>query len=693
MSSKQIKKLQEQLNAAKGEDEENEEEEEEDDDPGIGYQAPKKMAFAMMSSSSEEESSDEEDGEKKSSTAENKSKRSSQSSSKKIKCPPTASSSSNQKSSKQKKLEEKRRKQEEEEEKERQIIEDLDQMEVPEEEESQDDENEYPELENKFPIVLTKANFCMDTEFKRVFGKDVDKVKKQYRNEPLHFRKLWLIKPDKPWLKPDTSLGAMEMTPSADGFIVDLPANNEKAISVALEYDQVVKTHDFQALHYFVQQYPYHVNGLLSLAEVCNQRGNFEESSMLIKRALYSLECHFHISFQPFPKPGIMPNVHLHKKSYATLGRALWEYMHTLNGQGLFSTALEVGKFILLCEQKDELVDPLHVTLLLDYFAIRARRYTFFDEIVPLKLHGFLPNVAYNTALCHYNQLSRGDDVLEEINEMNVKDVFWDAPCKKSAPALCRAILMYPNVVKDLLTKAKVDIFSSPEPMQKKWDDIFNNPIFRDTRLPNQFNGAATHAFLYTAVLWTSQQVVQFIYRCCKKMDQWSQAPVIKDELLKSKTEWLDTMNGEEHKPMWYSLNDILASEVRDSAKERIHPVKISEAMEEFDNGTRDAMNYHQRAFNAGPGGERYPFQFMSLQTHPSILIFQSFLPWAEIKHGHPPFRFKPWAKVQRHRLEAYMEDKMDSMRKNYKRFRKFSKHSRRHLKYWFVLWYHAENA
>jgi len=650
MSLKQVQKLKEQLTSiapsSAGEDDDDGE-----PDPGIGLRQPARSAFtAAYSSSSSSDSEPEEEEEEEAEAPVEVPKKKKKKGLLAIPDPKAEPSASH--SQKQSKRERQKKKLEQYELEEKQILDDLEQLDTTELDQVVAESSGGP-LTGSFPIILQKANFCVDSEFRRVFGREANKLQnnKYQRNQPMHFRKLWLVKPTKPWVKPDVTQGALVMNHTPDGFLIELPKDNEKALAVAVEFVQVLKTHDLGALQDFVRRYPYHVNALLSLAEVCNQRGNHEEAFLLIKRALYTLESHFHIAFHPFPRLGMAPNVYLHRKSFSTLGRALLEYMHCLNGQGLFGTALEVGKFILLCEQGPALVDPIHVMLFLDYSAIRARRYTFFDEIHSLHFHWFLPNIAYNTALAYFNQLPKADDLLDELNELYAEDCAWDSPCKNAATALIRAIIMYPLIPPVLVEKAKIDINTSQELHGKKWADIFLNPIFRDFRTPANICPTATTAFVQNAVLWRSPVVITFLYRCCRKLDTWTESSVITEDIRKAKTGWITHTDSETYQPLWDSLSDILASECKEGVAERILPKSITDSMEEFEvmaqNFMAEQLLGHNQAF------PELPFTTISLQTHPLFVFFHSIIPWAEIKQGAQPFQLIPSIQRQGRRLWA----------------------------------------
>jgi len=504
----------------------------------------------------------------------------------------------------------------------------------------------------RFPFTLQKANFYVDAEFRRVFGREVNTRTKVMRNEPVHHRKLWLVKPYRPWMKPDISEGALEMVPSPEGFIVALDQQSDRAVDLAVEFARVIRTHDLHALQDFVARHPYHVNGLLSLAQVCNQRANHEEAFILIKRALYTMETNFHHSFQPFPRQAA-PTVSLHPKSYATLGRGLWEYMHCLHGQGLFGTALEVGKLLLLCTQdpltqEEQLRDPMHILLHVDYYAIRARRYAFFDEIAPLCLEWFLPNVAFNKALGLFQSLPRVDDVVSELNDITIADCKWNAPCTTASSALIRACLLYPLAVHVLVEKAGANLSSMPastetDQAKRTWGDLLTLPPLRNFDTPAGMPSTLVRAFVDNAVAYKSTTILQWLYRCCMKIDQWCASPVFTADLERQKKEWLGintcTLPDEAATPaLWNSYSDLMSAECREDSN-RVLPKVISTALDEAEGATAAYLD------GLEPNPIRtmltLPWADVSLQSHPAIVFFHCMLPWGKIERGAPPVRIR----------------------------------------------------
>eukprot|EP00397_Hematodinium_sp_SG-2012_P021763 GEMP01022503.1.p1 GENE.GEMP01022503.1~~GEMP01022503.1.p1 ORF type:complete len:713 (+),score=116.85 GEMP01022503.1:65-2203(+) len=485
-----------------------------------------------------------------------------------------------------------------------------------------------------FPLTLQKSNFCVEAEFRRVFGREVNtRQQRSARNEPLHHRKLWLTKPSRPWQKPDVSAGALEMLPTPEGFKIDIPQNNDKALDVAVEFVKVMRTHDMGSLQDFVSRYPFHVNGLLSFADVYNQRGNHEEAFLLIKRALYVLETHFHHTFQPFPRPGSEPNVFLHPKSYASLGRALWDYMHCLNGQGLFGTALEVGKLLLACEQSDKLADPMHILLRLDYYAIRAKRYSFFDDIRSLHFEWFLPNIAYNISLSYFQQLSKVDDVLRELEEVTIADCKWNAPCRSASTALLRALVLFPLAVHALVEKGGRSMTSAVDPRRKSWNELLLLPVLQNFDAPALMPSALTASFGDNAVLWRSSTVALLLYRCCSKIALWSESSVFEAELLDNKREWIAYMNGDEHRDFWNCYSNVIAAECREGPN-RVLPKAISDSMEDFERAAQSNMADY---LNPANNQLVLPFETVSLLSHPLVVFFHCLLPWTKIERGAPP--------------------------------------------------------
>lgn len=185
----------------------------------------------------------------------------------------------------------------------------------------------------------------------------------------------------------------------------------------------------------FLQRNFYHHEGLLSFSEFLRLQGHFIDSFSFVERCLFAFENYFCSEFQcimpsnaqEFLSEGehFVPQVELDYSEMAeplnrVFGECLVKYIDVLGRKGCSRTALEYCKLLLgLCPKRD-----LQGSLLrIDYYALRAREYTFFldfvekfsqqiyekqtDKISCLKL---LPNILMSCALASKNVASSEEE-------------------------------------------------------------------------------------------------------------------------------------------------------------------------------------------------------------------------------------------------------------------------------------------
>ena len=334
-------------------------------------------------------------------------------------------------------------------------------------------------------LKCVKSNFSPEAEYKRVFGgqtistASTSKKKKglNITQLPLHMKKLWLthgieieqVGPTKPDVQ---KAGKCHMALITDPkqhaeckkfniFDIGLLPDSPKADQIREEYVDVVNSFDLESLVGFVRQFPFYVCGLLQFAEVQKTRDDHAQAMMMIKRALFSLECNFHVRFQPLSSGtagggdaggttasssggassgASMPEaaVKLSAGGLQSLGRGLWLYMICLAGQGLFNTACEVSKLLWKLaafvkydpgsNRKKMNVytpwaifdDPLHMGIWVLYYSIRCRKYDYVDDFCT-KLHLSDPKIDSAKWVEYKSQFDATEDEDSAFTELAAK--------------------------------------------------------------------------------------------------------------------------------------------------------------------------------------------------------------------------------------------------------------------------------
>lgn len=110
-----------------------------------------------------------------------------------------------------------------------------------------------------------------------------------------------------------------------------------------------------------------------------------------------------------------------------------------MGGRACYRTALELCKLLLSLDPDG---DPLGIKLIIDFYALRAKEYTwlidFFSEWESTKNMSQLPNFAFSIAVAHY-YTSIGDTTLAD-------------------QLLSEALLMFPGILTPLLEKCSVQV-------------------------------------------------------------------------------------------------------------------------------------------------------------------------------------------------------------------------------------------
>jgi hypothetical protein len=170
--------------------------------------------------------------------------------------------------------------------------------------------------------------------------------------------------------------------------------------AVQKQYEECVGSHDPNTIAMIVNQHPYHIDSLLTLAEVYKHMGETQKSSDLLERCLYALECAWHPWFNPASGKC---RLDYSWDANKPLFYALFKHMQHLGRRGCHRTALEVCKLLLSLDSDD----PMGAIFCIDYFALRAEQYQWLQKFV--REYGaerslpLLPSFALSVALAQFH--------------------------------------------------------------------------------------------------------------------------------------------------------------------------------------------------------------------------------------------------------------------------------------------------
>uniref|UniRef100_A0A182THS5 Transcription factor 25 n=1 Tax=Anopheles melas TaxID=34690 RepID=A0A182THS5_9DIPT len=201
---------------------------------------------------------------------------------------------------------------------------------------------------------------------------------------------------------------------------------------VQQKFLDAVESMDSENIIRIINQYPYHVDSLIQLSELCKMTDDHAMASELIEHALLALESSFHTMFSL-----TQGNCRLdyRRQENRALFIALFKHGQHLESRACSRTALEVAKLIL---SFDPVNDPLAMILIVDYYAIRAKQYdwlvTLYEEWDATNNLSQLPNMAYSyaMALFHLKRTEAADKALQY------------------------ALLMFPGVLRPLMDELSI---------------------------------------------------------------------------------------------------------------------------------------------------------------------------------------------------------------------------------------------
>eukprot|EP01138_Halocafeteria_seosinensis_P004191 gb/GECG01004286.1/.p1 GENE.gb/GECG01004286.1/~~gb/GECG01004286.1/.p1 ORF type:complete len:813 (+),score=110.23 gb/GECG01004286.1/:1-2439(+) len=257
------------------------------------------------------------------------------------------------------------------------------------------------------------------------------------------------------------------------------------------QYIAAAQTYDPHSVMRVYATYPYHVDTCLQLAEVYRATGQLEEMGKMLEQALCTLESAWHPLFKPWEYPSrCLWNCTENRSLFTTLYRR----MSTVGKSGAVQTAFSLGKLLLLL---DPAKDAVRTSLCVDYFALRAREYSWLirltepvtraamtDAAVPdrflpdalclgLRTNApekapmiLLPNLCYSRALALYH-LCDSDEPLRAGRGCSQEYLAFgvlpsDSSCSpensllRATTALVNAIILYPEVVLRILEKLEI---------------------------------------------------------------------------------------------------------------------------------------------------------------------------------------------------------------------------------------------
>lgn len=222
-------------------------------------------------------------------------------------------------------------------------------------------------------------------------------------------------------------------------------------------FEAAKAANDLNAIASILAHYPYHVESLLTFAEVFKYSGEHQSSADAIGKCLFALECAWHPLFSPLQGNSQLKYNHDTNKPFFS---ALFSHMKNMDRRGCHRSALEVCKFLLLLDSDD----PKGALFCIDYFALRSQEYDwlerFAEEYRTDSSLWLYPNFSYSLAIARF-YLER-DSTQREGAASTEKAASLDL--------MKQALMLHPLVLKKLVAKAPLK--------DSTWTQILKNSFF-----------------------------------------------------------------------------------------------------------------------------------------------------------------------------------------------------------------------
>jgi len=307
-----------------------------------------------------------------------------------------------------------------------------------------------------------------------------------------------LITPRDTWPRPDGSVSMRAGELNSQGHpTFNLVFNDTYRAQQSL-YEEVQATHDPNAVAAMLRSHPFHLDALLSMADVYRAMAEHAYADEMIERCVYALEMAWPPGFLSAAGHGVARVAY--NETNEPLFIALFRYMQNMGRRGLHRTALEVCKLILQLDDND----PMGVFQTIDYFAVRAGQYEYLQKLLEGQgtdgdsgAVALLPNMVFSLALSKWYQENKEPDRSESEN------------------LLVKAILLHPLIVVRLQAK----LAEQGVGKDSKWVDALRHPIYAQASAGG--NAGLSHLVAIFVerqnALWKAGPVQEWLFGAVRK--------------------------------------------------------------------------------------------------------------------------------------------------------------------------------
>ena len=257
-----------------------------------------------------------------------------------------------------------------------------------------------------------------------------------------------LIAPKPTWPNPGkTGLGMRFLDSDKHGNQYFTFEHNVAYQTVQRQFFQAVESINPDVIIQILNSHPFHIDSMLQLSDICKMGEDNQMATELIERSLFAMECAFHPLFNLAVGTSRLDYKRQENRAFYL---ALFRHLTYVGSRACYRTALELCKLML---SLDPSADPLGVTLMIDFYALRSSQHTwllrFYSEWEAAgKNLSQLPNFAYAVAVAYFytsrqavdNKVAADESLMELADE-----------------ALQKALIMFPGVLLPLLDKCSIE--------------------------------------------------------------------------------------------------------------------------------------------------------------------------------------------------------------------------------------------
>ncbi|XP_076034332.1 nuclear localized protein 1 [Oratosquilla oratoria] len=362
------------------------------------------------------------------------------------------------------------------------------------------------------PLQVEHKHLNPQNEMKRIFGSRVVQANEnnRRRGRGRAMKSTWIVQGHPHWAQNTPKPGiSMKITESSASYQCFKYVHNATYQQAQFRFLDAVETLNPENIMALLNLEPYHIDTLLQVAEIFRIGDDSATAGELIERALYVLEMASHPLFNIATGTCRLPYKHQENRCMHV---ALFRHILNVGQKGCHRTALELCKLLLSLSPDD---DPLAVSLMIDFYAIRAQEYAWlvglYDTYEPTKNLSQLPNFAFSVGLALFH-LSQGEGAAVgrerrdgTRNTPLVNEIGTPEELKVRADEMLQqALILFPGVLIPLLDKCGV------QPDAKVSSHAFFGPSAQN----GQNKGLVQLASLYVGRnyhLWKEPEVLSWL--------------------------------------------------------------------------------------------------------------------------------------------------------------------------------------